>query len=454
MFGLGPQNIATVAGAASRNLLVLDGDTPEAYHEQQRQLAGLGIETWVVRRPANGSAHDGGGKFFLRTPVPVKSGKQGNVDILAEGRYALMPPSVHPQGGQWFFENQTATIYTLPTLTTLPWLTLEPVPPPRPYHRLPQLAWRLLSGDPGTIRRYATLSEAEAALCASLARAGCTFADALRLLRGNPGPGKFAQLDVEDPGNALRWLRLTWTNVQIWLADNDNEAGRLAQRLEQWTLSRPWPGRTGSSDRAVYLAHLSIVRQCGKDPHAASVRDLAELAGVGWVTASNANRRLTDAGLLKLEQKSIAQLANIWSLAEPTGSDYVELVHNGTLLHMEGGMECSSTHKIAHDAYRWAGLGKSGAEVLDALRRRGIAGEEELQAATGRHRTTVKRKLLRMYELGLVDPLGDKVWRYADSGDLDAAAVELGTAGVGAGQWKRQVRERRTHARGLARGRR
>jgi hypothetical protein len=428
MFNGKPQNLAVICGRASGNLLVLEADDPVTFTETTTRLDGLGVETWTVQRPPNGSPHDGGGHVYLRTPEPVKSVKAGGLEVRGQGVYVLAPPSLHPRGGVYAFATRPPAIWSLPTMTALPWLPLTAAPDVE-ARGVPRLAWRLLRGDAETLARYHSRSEAEGALCASLARAGFTLADAIRLLRSHPGPGKFAELDASDPKNAIRYLALTWHSATAWLADHENEGGALAAQLRQWATSRPWPGRSGATDRAVYLAHLDIVARCGRDPHHASARDLAELAGVSWQTAANANHRLVDADLLELVMPATPTLAHVWRLCE----------HKLTLYHLT--CDGVSTYATSHDLFRWQGVGKAGAEVLAALAA-GVTSERDVAAATGRHVTTVRRKLRQLLGVALVEPLGDGYWRAVDDPDLDRAAIEWNVAGIGERQRVRHEKER------------
>ena len=75
--------------------------------------------------------------------------------------------------------------------------------------------------------------------------------------------------------------------------------------------------------------------------------------------------------------------------------------------------------------------------------------EKQLREATGRHRTTVKRKLGIMFRLCMVEPLGDGHWRPLPDVDLDEVAEELGTAGLGAAQREKHERDRALHRRAL-----
>jgi len=449
-----PHNVAVLCGGASGNLVALDGDTPTVYREQVTRLAGQGItHTWMIEREPNGSAHDNGGTVLLRLPFPVKSTKRGDLDILGEGRYFVAPPSAHPGGGLYY--NATDwPIFEVADLAALPWLPLTAAPDrgPDPCRRIPRLARAILAGDKATLARYPSRSESEAALCTSLLRGRFDFSGAVALLRSYPGPGKFKALDAENPRNALRYLSLTWHNAQEFVATHDSEAGLLAARLREWALARPWPGRGASSDRAVFLGHLSIVEQCGVDPHDASARRLAELAGVSWRTASVASRRLVDAGLLELTRRATPLLSHTWRLLKPSDLEgdtkFGAYVHTLSPPHV---MMCELMHGL--DAFRFRGLNKSAAEVLVALQLASGATVNDLAALTGRHRTTVKRGLLKMLKVGLVAALGDGYWQAVADPDFDQVARLLGTKGAAKRQRSQHTRDRRYNARGLGRKR-
>lgn len=452
LFSTNNTNIAIVCGRSSDNLLVLDCDSPTTFEDTGHRLGGLGIHTPIVRRPPNGTPHDGGGSFWLRTPVPVATRHLADLEMRGQAAYAMAPDSEHPGGGRYYFENPGADIHRLPTLDALDWLTL--IPASTTHRKIPRLAWRLFQGDKPTLDRYQTRSEAEAAACASLARAGFAFADVLRLFQTYSGTGKFAGLYAENPKNGRRYLELTWNSAVTWIQQHENEHNSLARRLRTWALSRPWPGCGGSSERAVYLAHLDIVHHCGQQPHDASARRLAELAGVGRQTAAKANRRLQNAGLLEIDSSGTALLSHRWRLVEPAHTDAELRITNrpkwDTSSHREGTMcPTLADSDTSHDAYRWAcgGLCKSGGEVLGVLLRAGGPVHQEVIAeSTGRGLRTVRRKLRQLSGLGLAEPaaeLGRGWWTALPAPDLDAVAAELGTAGRGAAQRRAHYQQRR-----------
>jgi hypothetical protein len=119
MFGKGQVNTAVAFGPASSNLIGLDCDSPQRYNEGSAVLAGLGIETWTVQRPACGHDHDGGGLFLFRTTERAQGSNQPQLDVKTNG-YSLIPHSRHPGGVDYY----TATggsqhIFVLPRLDVL-----------------------------------------------------------------------------------------------------------------------------------------------------------------------------------------------------------------------------------------------------------------------------------------------------------------------------------------------
>jgi hypothetical protein len=187
MFNGQPCNIAAICGVASDNLIGLDCDTPAVFAEVGGKLSGLGISTWTVARPPNGSPHDGGGLYLVRGPGSVKTSKAGALDVRGEGAYVLLPDSEHDHGGCYEFVagGPPYPIFTIPDLRSpdFSWLPLRPWQPPAA--EVPRSAWPLLLNKPGAVAAYDTRSEAEMALLCVLANAGLTFADALRLMRSS-----------------------------------------------------------------------------------------------------------------------------------------------------------------------------------------------------------------------------------------------------------------------------
>lgn len=442
-------NIAVIGGQPSDNVFFLDADSTANFETMNSLLAGYGITTPIVQRDSftTDDPHAGGGCFWLRAPVPVKSRKTDKlgIEIRGQGQYVIAPQSIHPTGATYQFLNESPEIFTLPSLDAIPELQLEQATATEGRRKIPRLALSLLGADTEALSRYQTRSEAEAAIIGSLYRAGFSFDMIHSYFIEFPAAGKFRELYHNDPDNALRWLSLTYGKICSYLDAHQSEATGLAKNLTTWALSKSWPGRTGSTDRAVYLAHLEIVQRCGKsEAYAASCRDLAELAGLSWQTVATANHRLLKTRLIKRSDPATPELATRWTLIDAVSS-------LDTPSH-EGVTECQFMKlNQSHDAFRHSGLGKTGAEIYHVLCQLREATPQKLEQVTGRGKATVWRKLQTMQELMMVE-VTRPGWYMALDVNLDSVANILGTKGLGKKQRELHIQQRRLHRLELAQG--
>jgi len=302
---------------------------------------------------------------------------------------------------------------------------------------VPRLAWRILSGDAETIGRYQTRSEAEQAALVSLVNGGNSFDDVHRLFVSHPAAGKFAEMCKHNRKRAEAWLWRSYQDAQKWATTHESEGRRTATAALAWAEATAWPGRTGATDRAVFVAHATIAHLAGCVDYAADCRTLAELAAVSHVTATAATHRLIAAGRLRLEREHTVTLSNVYRLS----------VQTFTLPNIPLVRKC----KGLHDAFRGHWLGQPGAELWEALQSGEILTATELAQRTGRDKRTVAGKLERMGTLDMVKTEGD-AWR-ACPVDLDRVARLLGTAGAGERQKAKHAADRRNHRETLKQGR-
>jgi len=428
-------NIAVVCGSVSQNLAMIDAETPEAFEAQLRHCdrAGL-LNTWVDRSPR------GGGHIALRFPVAVKPlAKQNDVEVRAQGQYVLMPPSVwfnQDKGVEAPYEilQRTDSILEVSSLDAVHWLKLEPAAPRLPYRSLPRAVRELLSGK--NRRNYVSRSETEQAIIDGLVNAGFNFEEVLSLFRQYPAAGKFRELDSEDTQRAVDWLRLSFDQARSWCIQM-SPGRKFAADVFSGVGAMPWPGRTGSADRAVYIAHTGIAYRSGKIVYHASTRDLGELAGCSRVTAARATRRLLLKGFIEQKQSSAFTFAAKYQLTERTNID--PLPHNG----FKGVVQTSSF--LLPEAFRHRGLGRSGYEVLNALET-GPLTAKEISERTGRHIQTVRAALKRLRKVGLAVKTAKK-WcgRGLEDVNLDDLARAVGMKGALQLQRERHSADRLRH---------
>lgn len=378
------------------------------------------------------------------------------------GRGALVaaPPSIVAGQPYRLLAGDFRTLPTLAVPDVLPLLANKSFDAP-PAPRVPARAWELLNGK-GT-DRYPTRSEAEQAIVALLVNAGHDFASVAALFSKYPAAGKFAELNTRGK-SGLRWLRLCYGKAQTWATASESQGRQLARAALAWANLRAWPGRTGSVDRAVFLAHAALAFRAGKLAYGASARELAEQAGVTFRTAAAASNRLVRAGFLALHLAATPSLAAMFRLTVPNVLTFTTPpdANGDVLAHSLIGNVRECANKAAHDAFRRQALGKAGAEVWAALQEQPrTAGE--LAAITGRRPRTVRRALHHLARI--VDPVTGEIspdlalvqaeagqWRAVPGVDLDRVALVLGTAGKGKAQREAHRRERAAHRRQLSKG--
>lgn len=301
-------------------------------------------------------------------------------------------------------------------------------------------AWRLLHGQ--DLEKYPSRSEHEQALLLSLVNSGYDFDAILALFLQYPCAGKFREMRAQKPRNAIRYLEHSFENARQWAAAHESQGRKLARAAMAWADSQAWRGRTGAIDRAVFLAHCEIAHRAARIVYAASARDLAELAGVGFMTATRATHRLRKCGLIVLEQEATFNLAHTF-----------RLVHTDTLSKYFIVRECITTDSAAHDVFRYSGLGKTAAAVWDILKADTLTAREIIEK-TGRGRLAVNRALERMFQLQMIGmdlTEHGATWYALDSVNLDEIARHIGTYGKGARQKAEHKQQRAARTRGFYR---
>lgn len=297
-------------------------------------------------------------------------------------------------------------------------------------------------------KEYSSRSEAEYAVLVMLINADFSFEEALEAFCNRQVEGKFKELHQKDSKNAVRWLQRSYDRAKSWAEQNESEPRRKSKLLIAWASNTPWTGRTGRSDRDVFIAHVRIMYRSGRESYGASTRELAELAGVSRYTASKATKRLIQRGLIKQFQPAVGDC--------PTQYRITLQEQNLTLPHNFEVREWQSLSN--HDAFRWGGLTKSASVIYDVLLKQPYS-VSELAEITSYHPKTIRRALRSMERLidlntGEIIRMvkkGDNGSWYGIEVDLDKVAEIVGTIGKGEQQRKQHMLERQQHQRVLAR---
>lgn len=203
-----------------------------------------------------------------------------------------------------------------------------------------------------------------------------------------------------------------------------------------------WPGTAGATDRVVLDALLVIALEAGTIKPTASVRQLAERAGVDKDTVSRSLRRLVDAGYITRLKKGQGTRASQWHIKgrPPHGT--------GTLETTPRGRENNNVPIVSadHDAFRRGALGKISWAILSQTDRLSGLTVGDIAEAFGHHPATIRRNLKRLAEHGLASGCEDgRCSMHSTAEGLHEAAQTAGTAGRGDLQKARHMCERRAY---------
>lgn len=470
----GDSNLGLATGARSQ-IFALDVDKGAGGFDS---LAQLEHTHGAFPRTVTDRTQSGGRHFLFKYPgFEIGNGKlaQG-IDLRGDRGLLVIPSSIGEHGRyEWIAHPGTTQIAQAPDWF-LDWLAQSKthageIPAAIRYGTsdgLPRGVWAMLHG--ARVENY-TLSKRsghEQAIITALVNRGWSFEHVRDLFdRHLYDASHYKELPRRE---ALRWLDLSYRRAVEFATTHESadlrKARDLAQSQRVWAIRVPWAGRTGATDRAVYIGHTLIVEYAGKTEYHASARDLAELAGVDKITAAKANRRLAkpERGLIRVIKDSGASLATKYELL-PQNQSAAKVVHSLT----GGGLsECTKIPSfLSHDAFRRKsrtrdgrkrdGLGKSAAQVFATVSESPGLHIGEIAKRSGRNRETVRDVLGRMLGLDLVRceiVPGNRraVWFVCEGVNFDSIAQEIGTAGAHERQRLKHKQERAKHRSDLDRG--
>lgn len=237
-----------------------------------------------------------------------------------------------------------------------------------------------------------------------------------------------------------------------------------AYRVLTWAQGRGWPGRTGTTDLRLTIAHALLALRANRTTYDASVRELAELAGAScYKTAATSTKRLAEQNIVRVVQpgKPFGFRPGEYQLvAQNDAEDCDTITHTPNI-----GGDTGDTRPVpilgvcvsltqGHDVWCYKGLGAMAGIVWESLRRDGPGTVAELAERTGKARRTVERavnKLVRVVDVATGETAAlvtkDGATYTALDIDLNVIAKLLHVDGTGAAQRARHEREREAHVR-------
>ncbi len=442
-------NIAVMTGRLSGNLVVLDCDTWDVFERIKAALDAAGIAAWV----RNGI--DGGQCWLRCADGEIANAHVDGVEVLGTRLYSAAPPSIHPSGMVYEWVKRGGLQPPLVTLGRLAvlGLGLETVGRRRArgkLHELPVIANRVLVERDTT--GYASNSEAEFGACLSLLGVGYDDADVMRFFAMFPTPHYVKVGETHFRKSVLDQAR---TKQMPRARSASRSLGYLhSSAFVGWAESRPWPGRTGNTDHAVYLALCHRMRLDGGANFRASVREVAELAAVNKETAYKAIGRLVAAGLAHREGTDAQGSSSHYSLSPQILPDAESVSFNFTVPDNETrtvgetyAPVGNSVRISAHDVWHRDALGKSALACWTEMQKSQGLTVAVIAERSGRKPPTVRRALEKLKDHGLAFE-DDGQWYAADVtiAALDQIALEQGTLGRADGRVQRHRTERERHA--------
>jgi DNA-binding transcriptional regulator YhcF (GntR family) len=206
-----------------------------------------------------------------------------------------------------------------------------------------------------------------------------------------------------------------------------------------------WKGTGGSTRKALLEAHHAIMKRSHLY-YSASVRELAEEAGISINTVSKNNTKLEEEGWIvrivkgNSEDGSIYTIRYPFYISFPTKADtrkHGESLHSISEYHNCDLRECTNSPCFASDnplndsncdVWRWKGLGKTKFQTWKLLDIHVGRSVKELAALSNRHVNTVRDQLNALKSYGLAEKT--KTGWFRCYSDADELATELGVAGT------------------------
>jgi len=300
------RNIAVMTGRTSGNLAIIDGDNIHAARQVEQELKARHICYWAY-------ATGNGLNFIIRIlegeSINLKNGTAtlNGIEIWGHNRYCVIPESLHHSNAQYTWQDGIDPINTSETIEPTPikdleWLGMKLE---SKAYQDPELyglpSWTVLLSKNN--RRTLTSVIVEGYRNTRLT--GPVYDLAAHVMRGNIDENDALELLYTaarncEPAYSIRSIDSMWKSAinkreLIPATEYELKTGRATNQIYMQAVAfaqaYKWPGRTGQTDRAVFLALAERAKVDGPVFSAAS-RNVAELANCRSETAQKALRRL------------------------------------------------------------------------------------------------------------------------------------------------------------------
>jgi hypothetical protein len=444
-------NLAVMTGRTSGNLFVIDCETSRTLQYHEQLLRDAGIPIWAVHSNGKGK----GGHLYLRCRdgevENIKAGQRRDYEIRGNRCYVLVPPSLHPATNllyQWHIRETPEPPEI--TLEQLHWLTLtltheKRTSAPQPFGQLSNSTRDFLLNGANVGERNNRLFSA----ACDMAGNGYDQHTATQFLVPTARQCGLTEREIRDTITSAFSKERTPARPTAKL----HQKPPHWQAAQLWAQQQEWRGKTGQTDKAVFLACCERAKTANdKRIFRASVREIATLARITRNTASIALQRLTEAKLLIFCGKDRDSGAHLYRLSTVTQKQSAKNVHNrDTTASPVGGDSVPNVSKnlFPSDVAERAALGKTGyalyVVMLGQCQPCKVAVLEALAHLSARQ---VYYALKRLLSHGLVVKVGTAYQAVAMSNEeLDEqVARKVGVLGKGEERRREYQRQRATRA--------
>ncbi|MCV7299774.1 helix-turn-helix transcriptional regulator [Mycobacterium barrassiae] len=298
---------------------------------------------------------------------------------------------------------------------------------PRRKNLPPWLMTLISEGD--SDNRYAGRSPMALAVASGLRACGYDYATYRVVMANNPCGAKYhALLAGEGTENPESFLARTWEKAASQLSPAE-----ILKRISEIRVAveaADWPGRTGTTDRAVMLALCELGTASGTTALTFGSRKIAEVAQLEDRTVRGALSRLVDARWLERSHAVQAGDADTYRFGSKLDR-MTALIPSPPIGDKCGNYDQSERDRVLlHPVFRnGSGLGKNTGRtwlVLGGLGR--PVTTKELAEVRRADRRTVDRHLKVLEKHGLAAKSGTQWTASGDGWRLDELAVALGAA--------------------------
>ena len=357
-------NVGMIVGRISGNVVVLDCDTKAAFNTVVEEFETRHLKYWGWH------SHNGRGHIVFRLAEGEAENndkcKIPNVNIMGHSHFACMPPSVHPSGECYMWLPKTEPYYNLPMGERPPQLhlaDLEFIGIELSRSRKINKEEVYALGAPDSIFG---MSVNNLRIFVNAHRYGSRNEEITKVLYDMVGLKNYGMATDEDaiwvteslgyrcippyPQHELdEMIKCALKNKKIKPARHYNKKGiQFWQVAFMFATSHDWTGRTGQTDRAVFLACCERAKLEMKNCFRASMREVQEIANIGGLnTVQKSLIRLIQAGLLQRTETKDRSAATIYKFTSEVLNPSDEKALFELIHHIQGDNTVNSETETA-----------------------------------------------------------------------------------------------------------